>query len=202
MNQSLLGNAAHLINCMHATGDNFQLAWDTLCRQFDNIHRKLTHQLDTLMRFPKSEEESIDHLNLLITTDNESMVVFRSLNCPTDYWNQWLKHCVVAKHDPSTKLECVGLLGKIYIKAFPKYKALEIFLGERVQTLLITAMEFGLAVKGQNSQQKSGMSTGQSTKGPKNPFGKTKPQGASAHTAVNCDRKVTKSVRCAMRSTF
>ena len=116
-----------------------------------------------------------------------------------DYWNEWLVYCMVAKLAPFTKLEWARLLAKAYTKAYSEYKALENFLEERVKILLITAMELGLGNKVQKSQQRAGTSTGQITKGRKGSFAQAKPQGASFHTAINCDRKVSKTrEKCAL----
>ena len=40
LHQSLTGKAALVVSGIRATAENFRLTWDTLCRQYDNIHRR------------------------------------------------------------------------------------------------------------------------------------------------------------------
>ena len=81
---SLSGKAAKHIIGICGTGENFQLAWDTLCRQNDNVHRRLEHQLDHLLNLVGMEEVSVDHFNLFLTVLIKSITVFKELGCPTN----------------------------------------------------------------------------------------------------------------------
>ena len=171
LQQGLFGKAEKLISGIRGTGENFQLAWDTLCRQYDNVHRRLEHQLDFLLNLPAKDEVSVDHLNLLLTAVNESITVFQDLGCSTDKWNEWLIHCVVRRLDSSTRFEWAKVLGKDYAKSFPEYKVLASFLEERIQTLLISMRE--------HSAEE------QSSKGSKGQLSQQRSSGASAHFASN-----------------
>ena len=111
LHQSLTGKAALVVSGIRATAENFRLTWDTLCRQYDNIHRRLEYQLDFLFNLPSRDEVSVDHLNLLLTAVNESLVVFKSLELPTEKWDAWLIHCAVRKLDPSTRFELAKISG-------------------------------------------------------------------------------------------
>ena len=80
----LKGNALKLIKGIQATADNFQVAWDALCRQFDNPKRRLAAQMEDLLQLPEASKESVKHINTLLCAVAVSVNVFKAHGRPVD----------------------------------------------------------------------------------------------------------------------
>ena len=58
LNNCLSGEAQDLLVGIKSIGENFDLAWKTICRHYDNLHRRFVHQMDALHNLSVASEET------------------------------------------------------------------------------------------------------------------------------------------------
>ena len=80
----LYGEAADKLKGIQFTTDNFETAWDTLCKRYDNAYLRFSVQMQALMRLPTASKENVAHISQLLNTVNESINTFHSLKRPVD----------------------------------------------------------------------------------------------------------------------
>ena len=91
------GEAAEKLKGIKVTGDNFETAWDTLCRRYDNKYLRFSLQMQTLVNLPSASNESVRHLSQLLNTVNESINTFNNLERPVEKWDDILVYFLESK---------------------------------------------------------------------------------------------------------
>ena len=109
--------------------------------------------MDALHNMPVASEVTVQHLNLLINTINESLNVFQSIKVPTDNWDPIFLYVVTTKIAPSTRRAWAKWLSKDYPESFPKLKDIQEFLLERLVREIFSSGTISGANDNQDSRQ-------------------------------------------------
>lgn len=155
----LEGEAAEKLKGIQIIATNFQTAWETLCRRYDNKFLRFLVQMKALSTLPLSNKESVAHINQLLNTTTESINTFRALGRPVEHWNDVLIHFIECKLAPQTRMDWVKDVERKKTAEFPKYEELRKFLEDRVQTLdLVDGDSEPMDVKPQQNSNKKSVS--------------------------------------------
>ncbi|XP_031784830.1 uncharacterized protein LOC103316094 [Nasonia vitripennis] len=135
----LEGEAAEKLKGIQIIATNFQTAWETLCRRYDNKFLRFLVQMKALSTLPSAAKEYVSHINQLLNTTNESINTFRALGRPVEHWDDVLIHFIECKLAPTTRMDWVKEIeskkSSKMADEFPTYEELRKFLEDRVQTL-------------------------------------------------------------------
>ena len=106
----LEGDAAEKLRGIKLIGANFDTAWDTLCKRYDNKYLRFSLQMQALVLLPTSSTESVKHLSQLLNTVNESVNTFTSLERPVTKWDDILVYFIESKLAVTTRLDWIQRL--------------------------------------------------------------------------------------------
>ena len=136
----------HLCNCLEGEAwkriksldldqNNFDSAWDSICKRYDDRRLRFIRQMGILSSLPFSSKETVPHFNLLLNAANESINIFRALDRPVDKWDDIIVYFIETRLPPSTKFDWQREMRSLKDdqKDFPKYSALKEFLEERLK---------------------------------------------------------------------
>lgn len=99
---SLDGCAAKIIESIELTDANYAVAWELLKRRFDDPRAIKKKHIQCLFTMPKMEKESAMTIRGLADYTLKRLRVLKSLNLPTDSWNELIIHMIKAKLDAAT----------------------------------------------------------------------------------------------------
>ncbi|XP_011859012.1 PREDICTED: uncharacterized protein LOC105556525 [Vollenhovia emeryi] len=99
---SLSGTAAKIIEAIELTDANYVIAWELLKKRFDDPRAIKKKHIQCLFTMPKVERESAAAIRSLLDYTSKHLRVLKSLNLPTDSWNELVIHMMEAKLDATT----------------------------------------------------------------------------------------------------
>ncbi|XP_011859274.1 PREDICTED: uncharacterized protein LOC105556770 [Vollenhovia emeryi] len=99
---SLSGTAAKIIEAIELTDANYVIAWELLKRRFDDPRAIKKKHIQCLFTMPRVEKESAAAIRSLLDYTSKHLRVLKSLNLPTDSWNELVIHMMEAKLDATT----------------------------------------------------------------------------------------------------
>ena len=127
------GDAARRLSNFQVTGDNFDVAWQTLERRYDNKRLRLAVQLNRLIGMTPATSKSVREINRLLDTTNECKRALQSLGRPVEHWDDWFVQLVVCNLDSSTREDWEKSLEGV--QTFPTYTTLVNFIENRTHSL-------------------------------------------------------------------
>ncbi|OXU30164.1 hypothetical protein TSAR_012719 [Trichomalopsis sarcophagae] len=136
---SLEGEAADKLKGIEIIGANFQTAWDTLTRRYDNRFLRFSTHMQALTSLSSATQVSGSHLSKLLNTTNESVNTLRALGLPVKQWDVVLIHFIECKLDPATRLYWIKELEKMkdeQADTFPTFESFQTFLEDRIRSLM------------------------------------------------------------------
>ena len=86
----LSGDAEKQLSGIKLLGENFETAWKTLCKRYDDNRLRFTRQMNLVVNLPAAESETPSHLNNLLNVTNESKNIFTALERPVEQWEDIL----------------------------------------------------------------------------------------------------------------
>ena len=178
------GEAAEKLKGTKVAGENFQTAWDTLCRRYDNKYLRLYLQMETLVKLPASTSESARHLSLLLNAINESVNTFTALKRPVDKWDDFFIFFIESKLPVSTRLDWAREVERKAASTFPKFSDMKTFIEDRVRTLdLVTPVVEHSLLKEHSHGSSQSNSSAFVTKDKKKAFSR-RPNSSSVNVAT------------------
>ncbi|XP_029054235.1 uncharacterized protein LOC114881583 [Osmia bicornis bicornis] len=134
----------HLLNAVQDTAarrlkglpiveSNFRIAWERLTCRFDNVHIRLSVQLENLIMLPQVRNRNARDISDLIDRAEEAVQALRDLQCFKDEDSHFVVHCMLRKLDGSTKE--TWNVSREEKTGFPTYKEITAFLERRLQSL-------------------------------------------------------------------
>ncbi|EZA55100.1 hypothetical protein X777_05355 [Ooceraea biroi] len=100
----LKGRALECVADIAVTGDNFELAWQSLISRFESKRRLLSLHLSTLINLPTISKESSVELLALRDKVNVAISSLKNLKrTPAELWNDLLVHLVAQTLDSVTR---------------------------------------------------------------------------------------------------
>ena len=127
------GEAARRVSNFQLIGANFEVAWQTLERRYDNKRLRLSMQLNRLIGMKPATSKSVAEINRLLDTTNDCKRALQSLGRPVDYWDDWFVQLIVYNLDASTREDWEKSLEGT--QTFPTYATLVDFLEGRTHSL-------------------------------------------------------------------
>jgi hypothetical protein len=118
-----------IIKTFTITGENYQVAYNELVRQFEN--RSLTIQIHicALLQSPKVTSPSASELRKLHHYIASHVRALKALGQPVQHWDAWLVTLICSQLDPITLGEWQL---RQYNKELPTYEQIELFLSKRM----------------------------------------------------------------------
>lgn len=129
----LEGDAARRLSNFRVTGANFDVAWQALCRRYDNHRLRLSTQLNSILKCPPIGKRSVAEFSRLIDTMAQSIRALKLLNRPVEHWDDWFIQLTVTKLDASTREDWEKSLEGT--DEFPTYDQLVLFLENRIKSI-------------------------------------------------------------------
>ncbi|XP_023248098.1 uncharacterized protein LOC111643948 [Copidosoma floridanum] len=131
---SLSGEPASLLRGIEVEGDNFDTAWQTLVKRYDDKLLGCNTYIKVILEMPSASEKSVTHLNQLLSTMNESLNVFNAPAPTLSNCDALLVYCITSKLAPDTQLDWAKECEAERI-TFATYQVLRTFLETRIRTL-------------------------------------------------------------------
>ena len=141
LSNCLDGEEAEKLRGIPPKGDNFQTAWETLCKRYDNEALRFGLQMQAIVHLPSASTESSKHLGQLLNAVNESINTFKALSRPVENWDDIFVYFIVSKLAVSTRLDWVKEVERRKLGSFPKFSVLKDFLEDRLCTLDVVEIE-------------------------------------------------------------
>ena len=149
------GEAAEKLKGIQGTGDNFQTAWDTLCRRYDNKNLRFSLQMQMLVNMPSATKECAHHLNQLLNTVNESINTFTTLERPVKTWDDILIYFIESKLAANTRMDWAKEVESKSSSNFPTFALIKTFLEDRIRTLDLVNSETNFSLITEDSHGSS-----------------------------------------------
>lgn len=131
----LIGEAFECVKGYQLTSKNYQLAWESLKRRYDQKDFIINKHLRNLVRLPKTiQNASAQHLQSLVNATNEVLQVFPSLDVSIDQWDSLLSFIIFPRLDRSTRNEWRQYLYNIGKDELPLTDLIK-FIEEKIITL-------------------------------------------------------------------
>lgn len=102
---SLEGGAAQVIRGIPLSGENYSLAWNTLCGRYENKNILIQNHVKGLFSLPVLVSENSKELRVLIDDVSKHITSLKGLNQPCDSWDTLLIYILAGKLDKTTSRE-------------------------------------------------------------------------------------------------
>jgi len=99
---SVSGDAAKIIESIELTDQNYIIAWELLKKRFDDPRAIKKRHIQCLFTMPRVDKESAAAIRGLVDYVLKHLRVLRSINLPTDSWDELVIHMIEAKLDTTT----------------------------------------------------------------------------------------------------
>jgi len=99
---SVSGDAAKIIESIELTDQNYIIAWELLKKQFDDPRAIKKRHIQCLFAMPRVDKESAAAIRGLVDYVLKHLRVLKSMNLPTDSWDELVIHMIEAKLDTTT----------------------------------------------------------------------------------------------------
>ena len=133
----LENNSSNCLKNLAITGENFEVAWNTLIRRFDNKRHQLSSHLNSLISAPPMNSANTTELNKLHDTFDISIRAFQHLGRPVKHWDDFLVQLFINKLDPDTRADWEKSLESS--QNFATYDQLIIFIENRTKSLMASS---------------------------------------------------------------
>lgn len=105
LRSAVFGGAAQVIRSIEFTGDNYQLAWKTLCNRYYNCATLVDNHVKALFDLPILQTESSNELRKMLDNISKHLQSLEKLKQPVKYWDTLLLHIFSSKLDRKTARE-------------------------------------------------------------------------------------------------
>lgn len=102
---ALKGDAATIISALTITDANYEIAWNTLKKRYENKRVLISHHLNKLTTMISISQDSLAKLKTMRDTLTVSVDSLKLLQCPADSWGPILIHILVQKFNVPLKKE-------------------------------------------------------------------------------------------------
>lgn len=98
----LRGEAERLIQHLHISSENYDIAWELLTRRYNNPQMLFSKQMEILVNQPTIHKQCSDDLKRLHDTSRECISAVHNLGVDTSTWGPFLVHLLSKKLDQET----------------------------------------------------------------------------------------------------
>ena len=127
------GEAARRVESLQLIGSNFQVAWETLTKRYDNQRVKLSAHMRRLLNLPSATSRSATEITLRLDGVAVANCAFTRLGRPVQHCDDWLVNIVTSRLDQSIREDWEKTLeGNADL---PTYNDLPTFLKNRARIL-------------------------------------------------------------------
>ncbi|KAJ8983758.1 hypothetical protein NQ317_017861 [Molorchus minor] len=109
---SLDGMARQIIQSLEFSAVNYKIAWDTLCKRFDNKHLLIQNHLKGIFNIPVINQETAEKLRKVVDTVNKHLRALENLEQPVEHWDTLIIFTLTNKLDKDTLREWEGYRSK------------------------------------------------------------------------------------------
>ncbi|XP_056642859.1 uncharacterized protein LOC130449204 [Diorhabda sublineata] len=101
LRDSLEGSASQIIQSLEISAGTYKVAWDLLCKRYDNKKALIYNHLDALFGLEKTENRKVSSFKLrnLSDTVSKHLRALNSLKLPTDQWDILILHLMAKSLD-------------------------------------------------------------------------------------------------------
>ena len=120
---SLQGGAAQVIRSIELSGESYPLAWDTLCKRYENKKILIQNHIQALFNLSVLTSECSGSLRNMIDTVSKHLASLKVLNQPCDSWDTLLIYIMGCKLDKTTFREWEEKKANLgeYLPSFPDF---------------------------------------------------------------------------------
>ncbi|KAK9712066.1 Reverse transcriptase (RNA-dependent DNA polymerase) [Popillia japonica] len=129
---SLGQNAQKIIQCLEFSSENYDKAWDLLCKRYNKSQLLVHSHLKALFQIESLGKETACGLRTIIDSVCEHLHALNSLKQPTEQWDQILIYLITNKLDRATLREWDQVKA---IDEFPNFQEFLLFLNKRADAL-------------------------------------------------------------------
>lgn len=133
LKESLPSGKDNDIRQIPLTDANYQVAWTTLVKRYNNPRLVFSNHMNTLYALPSLTKEKPDDIRFLISTVNVCVAACESIKAPLKGGDEWLAHYLASKMPKETHTAWEHHLGSG--SGIPSYQEFEKFLNDRLVTL-------------------------------------------------------------------
>ena len=148
---SVQGSAKSTLDKLTITEANYEIAWQTLLKRYDNPRILVTQHLSTLASIPIIKREDSTALQDLMDTLNTKKAALRSLDCPVEHWDEIFVFFAVRALDPVTRRDWETSLGDSEDRVL--YTKLSCFLQGRIHALKTNKLSKGHKTDSESSRK-------------------------------------------------
>lgn len=162
LKHSVGGSAEQVLRGWQILGQNYQAAYDSLVRIYENKYRIIIAHLEELTNMPKLQIETHEGLRTLVDTTNRVLRQLASpaIAAPTEHWDYFVVHLLLVRCPPRTLNAWETYHRQMQM---PTLAELTDFLNQRAMSLLT----IGPANGNSNGTQRSKSDTNQNNNKPK-----------------------------------
>lgn len=95
--KALEGDAAQVVAGFLPTDDNYESAWATLKKRYDNDRLIVSSHLNVFLGMDTLQKESSSGLRRMVDVTNETMRSLGAMKRPVDHWDDVMVHILVSK---------------------------------------------------------------------------------------------------------
>ncbi|XP_056647359.1 uncharacterized protein LOC130452030 [Diorhabda sublineata] len=101
LRDSLEGRDSQIIQSLEISAGTYKVAWDLLCKRYDNKEALIYNHLDALFGLKKTENRKVSSFKLrnLSDTVSKHLRALNSLKLPTDQWDILILHLMAKSLD-------------------------------------------------------------------------------------------------------
>lgn len=152
LRSSLIGSAIQVIQSLEFTPTNYAVAWDILCKRYDNYRLLVHNHVKALFNLEPVSKESSSKIRKLIDEVLKHLRALDTLKEPTSHWDTLIIYLITTKLDKVTIREWEEYKADIEI---PSLDNLLQFLRSRAD--LLETLEVGNIDKDKENKVKSNM---------------------------------------------
>ena len=99
----LVGKASDVLDSIAVTGDNYNIAWETLTKRFSNKKIIVNHHMKRLFDQPLMSSDSFSELSNLLDSVKKHVKALKNYDVPIEHWDLVLIHLIRSKFAPETR---------------------------------------------------------------------------------------------------
>ena len=152
----LKGESANIIESLHLSEVNYDIAWSLLVDRFQNTNQIIMRHVHNLLNLPRVERESSSALHTLLDNVRKHLRALKGLGQPVDQWDTLLVYWIGSKLD-NTTLKDWKRHSASFKDELPSFSNLTDFIQQRCQVL----EELSITLPSTNSPNRSTYQTKQ-----------------------------------------
>lgn len=103
LRSSLFGQAVDTVQAIELSESNYEIAWDLLCKGFDNKRVLVRNHVKAILELGVTKEDSAKELRQLVDGISMHTMALKALGQNVDAWGVLIIFIITAKLDDTTK---------------------------------------------------------------------------------------------------